>query len=388
MRKILLTLTFAAIALAQMPVDAWGKVKFRLLYSFKGGADGFGPSDMIRDDAGNLYGATPGGTGCGGGCGTLFKLAPDGTKTVLYDFEEKNKDPNSDVLLDSQGNFFGTTASGGRGCFDGCGTVFKLAADGTETDLHLFRKSEGDLPAIGLISDTSGNFYGTTARGGNGCGHGGCGTVFKLAPDGTYAVLHAFAGGADGQEPEGLVLDSAGNIYGETYSSLGASTVFRIAPDGSETVLYTFAGNDDGHFPSGRLILDAAGNLYGTTRTGGSGFVGTVFKLTPDGTKTLLHGFAGGRDGADPVAGVIADANGNLYGTTLSGGGSGCSDEGCGTVFKLAPDGTETILHRFRKAEYGYQPAGRLTMDQNGDLFGTTFRGGSSDSGTIFEIMP
>ncbi len=254
-----------------------------------------------------------------------------------------------------------------------CGLLLALLAPiqsaGASDFVTLFNFTQGHLergvfPQAGLTADQAGNLYGTTAGGGTGAGCqgvGGCGTVFKLGPHGTETVLYSFAGGGDGSSPNGtLIVDQAGNFYGTTAAggfsgcALGAEcgTVFKLAPDGTHTVLYSFTGGRDGGVPEAPLLADQAGNLYGTTTQGGSGGCGgygcgTVFKLAPDGTETILHAFRGGSDGAELfAAGLIADQAGNLYGTTWE-GGKGCNGAGCGTVFKLAPDGTKTILHSF-----------------------------------------
>jgi uncharacterized repeat protein (TIGR03803 family) len=253
--------------------------------------------------------------------------------------------------------------------------------------------TDGNSPRAGLISDSSGNLYGTTEFG----GAYEEGTVFKLAPDGTETVLYSFCAEincTDGAYPlAGLIMDAAGNLYGMAPNggTYGGGTVFRLAPDGTETVLYSFCAQTnctDGGGPTG-LIADSSGNLYGTTGRGGEGDCkygcGTVFKLAPDGTETVLHAFNGGSDGRTPLAGVIADNAGNLYGTTFYGGGTRCHS-GCGTVFKLAPDGTETVLFAFH-GRRGTNPAGALLKSPHGLLYGTTQFGGASGSyGTIFKI--
>ncbi|MGB8898208.1 MAG: choice-of-anchor tandem repeat GloVer-containing protein [Methylocella sp.] len=198
----------------------------------------------------------------------------------------------------------------------------------TETVLHSFTGGVGDgiLPFAGLIADRAGNLYGTTYEGGgSGCNGPGCGVVFKLSPGGIETVLHSFAGG-DGALPEaGLIADASGNLHGTASGGGGPDrgVVFKLAPNGTETVLYSFCSLpscSDGAGPSAGLIADSSGNLYGTTYGGGSECIygpgcGVVFKLSPGGTETVLHSFAGG-DGALPEAGLIADASGNLYGTT------------------------------------------------------------------------
>jgi uncharacterized repeat protein (TIGR03803 family) len=316
-----------------------------VLYVFAGGSDGYIPfGDLIEDTAGNFYGTTiyGGGNGCAGGygCGTVFRLAPNGAETVLYSFAggSDGAQPFASLIEDAAGNLYGTTsAGGGTGCAngDGCGTVFKLTPDGTETLLHIFTGgSDGGNPQAGLIVDVRGNLYGTTANGGSGCNGYGCGIVFKLVPDGTETVLYTFTGGRDGATPyAGLIKDSAGNFYSTTAGGgrHNKGTVFRLAPDGTETVLHDFAAGSDGAFPYGGLIKDKSGDLYGTTPGGGINRKGIVFKLAPDGTETVLHAFGGGTGGGVyPSFGVIKDKHGNLYGTTSNGPG-----DNDGAVFKL-----------------------------------------------------
>jgi uncharacterized repeat protein (TIGR03803 family) len=353
--------------------------------------------------------------GSANGCGTVFKLAPNGTETVLHPFCSQTdctdgQFPVAGLIMDGAGNLYGTTQfGGGTGCVDGsasgCGTVFKLAADGTETVLHPFCSqtdcTDGQFPVAGLIMDGFGNLYGTTQFGGStGCVNGsahGCGIVFKLAPDGTETVLHSFTGGTDGQSPHaGLIEDRSGNVYGTTQfgggtscvngSANGCGTVFKLAPDGTETVLHSFCSQTncaDGQFPVAGLSMDGAGNLYGTTSYGGANGDGTVFSINPTtGDESIVYSFCSkviyGKcaDGAGPVAGLIMDSAGNLYGTTWAGGAYRA-----GTVFKIAPNGTETVLQSF-----GANPGGGLIMDSAGHLYGTTYYGGKNNRGTVFEL--
>ena len=402
--------TFAMLlAAANGPASSAEKV----LYTFKGGSDGANPAaGLISDDSGNLFGTTQegGNASCDQrGCGTVFELAPDGAETILYVFQggSDGDTPAGSLISDKSGNLFGMAAFGGvdgTGCspYGGCGTVFKIAPGGTETVLYTFQGgSDGYGPSGALSKDKAWNLYGTTALGGSGnCGDLGCGTVFKIAPDGTKTTLHAFQGGSDGSDPlGGLIMDSAGNLYGTTPAggsqiscgSSGCGTVFRIAPDGTETVLYAFQGGSDGDEPLAGLIMDGAGNLYGTTGYGGDGACylrggcGTVFRLAPDGTESTLHVFGGDNDGLIPGAGLIMDKVGNLYGTTESGGQSACRRYGCGTVFRLAPDGTETILYSFQR-NHGTGPTSSLLAGKNGELYGTTTAGGVYNHGVVFNV--
>jgi uncharacterized repeat protein (TIGR03803 family) len=386
----------ALCAFAVLPASGGEKV----LYAFQGHAnDGQTPNGaLISDIAGNLYGVTAGGgedqPGC---CGTVFKLAPDGSETVLYAFQSGSDgtDPNGILAKDNAGNLYGTASGGGGVCQPNvCGAVFRLAPDGTETILHAFTGgSDGETPQGGVIADASGNLYGTAEAGGDlsDCNEAGCGTVFKVAPDGTVTVLHAFQG-SDGWQPRGtLMMDGSGNLYGTTAmggnmedcAGNGCGTVFEVSPDGTETVLYAFKGSD-GETPLGGVIADSAGNLYGTTLYGGASNVGTVFKLAPNGAESVLHSFQmSGVDGAEPEAGLIMDNRGDLYGTTFD-GGSGCRD-GCGTAFKLTPGSIETILYAFGQ-KHGSRPTAALLAGKNGLLYGTTPDGGAKQRGVVFSV--
>ncbi len=311
--------------------------------------------------------------------------------------------PIGGLTLDAKGNLYGTTQDGGDmscGIF-GCGTVFELDTSGKKTVLHTFTGSpDGAVPFGGaLVFDAKGNLYGTTSGGG---AHGG-GTVFKLAPDKKLTVLYSFTGGADGALPYTgrLLLDAKGNLYGTTWKggAYGRGVVFRVSNKGKETVLHSFTGKADGAQPIfDSLISDANGNLYGTTNEGGepaSGCnnygCGTVFKLTSDGkTFTVLYTFKGGEDGSWPQAGLTWDAEGNLYGETMNGGGS--FD---GVVYEVSSKGKETVLHRFTGGADGASPPFGLISDAKGNLYGATLSGGNSNycsngpgCGVVFKVTP
>jgi uncharacterized repeat protein (TIGR03803 family) len=360
-----------------------------VLYSFQGGNDGAMPSaGLLMDTSGNLYGSTymGGGSGCDLelGCGTVFELPSGGSETVLHAFAGSPDGawPSAAVIADKAGNLYGTTSQGGT---DNDGTVFEVSAGGTETVLESLAGKKGADPAAPLIADKKGNLYGTTSAGG--AHHAG--TVFRIAPDGKENVLYSFTGGTDGAAPiAGLLADEAGNLYGTT-SAGGADnhgTVFEVAPDGSETVLYSFTGEKDGGYPAAGLIADAAGNLYGTTETGGAGHIGTVFELATDGTESVLHSFSyKNDDGEYPWASLVMDSAGDLFGTTKGGG-----KYDSGAVFEVAADGTETVMHSFAGGSDGADPVAPLIIDTAGNLYGTTELGGTGTCpggcGTIFEI--
>lgn len=355
----------------------------RVLYSFQDNEyDGGGPlGSLIRDKSGNLYGTTH-----QGGFydeGTVYKLAPDGTETVLHIFKggADGASPVAGLVMDRKGNLYGTTLWGG-----GYGNVFRVTPDGKIKALYLFCSenncTDGKEPYAGVIRDSSENLYGTTAFG----GAYGYGTVYKVAPDGTESVLYSFGGGSDGSSPQmPVIMDRSRNFFGTTSEggTTGNGTVFELASNGSEKVLYSFCsqnGCTDGALPASGLIEDANGNLYGTTAGGGTSGHGVVFKLAPDGTETILHSFAYPTDGYDPAAGVVMDLNGNLYGTTEEGG-----KRGYGIAFKLAPDGTETVLHSFSDGTDGGFPDG-LILDKKGNLYGTTLEGGAIGAGSVFRL--
>jgi len=304
-----------------------------VLHSFTGGSDGTSPcAGLIMDSSGNLYSTTS--DGGADDDGVVFKLAPNGTETVLHSFTggSDGAHPYAGLIADGLGNLYGTTDEGGA---VNVGVVFKLAPDGTETVLHSFTGgSDGEYPLAGLTMDSSGNLYSTTSNG----GADGNGVVFKLALDGTETVLYTFCpnGGypcTDGQAPlAGLIMDSSGNLYSTTYygGARNRGVVFKLAPDGTETVLHSFTGRNGGESPQAGLIMDSSGNLYSTTYSGGPDNRGVVFKLAPDGTETVLRSFTRRSGGKYPQAGLIMDKKGNLYSTALDGGA-----DNDGVVFRL-----------------------------------------------------
>ncbi|MGO8794836.1 MAG: choice-of-anchor tandem repeat GloVer-containing protein [Candidatus Sulfotelmatobacter sp.] len=387
-----------------------------VLYSFcpvSGCTDGKVPTaGLIRDTAGNLYGTTSGGGAHGGG--TVFKIDTTGKYTVVYSFCSvggssctDGSNPFGGLIEDSAGNLYGTTLNGGAYSVVG-GTVFKIDSAGQETVLYSFCASsclDGQAPEAGLVRDAAGNLYGTTGGGGT---HSD-GTVFKVDTTGKETVLYNFCstGGTsctDGNFPfAGLIEDAAGNLYGTTERG-GANnkgTVFKVDAAGTETVLYSFCSVGgtsctDGYSPEAGVIEDAEGNLYGTTLLGGAntsinfGFdSGTVFKLDTTGKETVLYSFCsvGGAnctDGFGPAAGLIQDAAGNLYGTTGSGGAGGD-----GTVFELNTTGQETVLYSFCTAANcadGWSPDAGVIQDASGNLYGTTANGGATYNGIVFKL--
>jgi uncharacterized repeat protein (TIGR03803 family) len=395
-----------ALAITAHPAQAQ---TFKVLHTFKG-REGYAPMGvLVRDRAGNIYGTTSaGGTGkCH--CGTAFKLNKNGKQVWLHSFQGVNGySPSAGMLRDTAGNLFGTTEEGGdTNCNSpyGCGTVFKLNdKTGKETMLHKFTgPPDGLLPEALLVEDATGNLYGPTYIGGN----LGLGAVFKIDTAGQETVLYNFSGGSDGCFPyPGVTLDSAGNLYGVTaiggsgFGNSGYGVVFKVDTAGNETVLHTFGG-PDGANPDSVLLFDSQGNLYGTTEHGGNSQCGmgcgTVFKLSPDGSESVLYAFcslSNCTDGKEPGTGpLVRDSAGNLYGTTYFGGTSGCNGAGCGVVFKLDPTGKETVLHSFTGGADGAFPYAGLVMDAARALYGTASGGGGTSCkpngcGELFKITP
>jgi uncharacterized repeat protein (TIGR03803 family) len=312
------------------------------------------------------------------------------------------------VTFDAFGNLYGTTAGGGEW---GWGTAFELSPDSsgswTESVIHTFGSgNDGQQPLSGLIF-AGGNLYGTTASGGSGYG-----TVFELVPiaGGGWAenILYSFKGAEDGFQPIGsLVFDAAGSLYGATteggayYQDSWGGTVFELAKNTqgvwNKRVLHSFGSGNDGFFSWGNLTFDPAGNLYGTTELGGPHGMGTVFELAHVSggawAEHLLYGFKATNDGAEPTQGLTFDAAGNLYGTTFLGG-----SRSWGTVFKLSPASgekwKEQILHDFATESGGINPSGNLLLDSAGNLYGGTFAGGTGEGcvhegcGVVYELSP
>lgn len=351
---------------------------------------------LALDKKGNLRGNAAGGgdTICNPpyGCGVIFKLHPSGKETVSYTFTGPDgAEPYLGTVVDATGNTYGITEYGGSGACgggmgpSGCGTVFKQERNGKETVLYSFAGSpDGSIPGPGLIRDAAGNLYGTTELGGTSAD----GTVFKVDPTGKETVLHSFSG-TDGKFPiAGLVRDRVGNLYGTTLmgGAFGNGTVFKVDTTGKESVLHSFAdGTTDGQDPFAGLVLSAAGNLYGTTVFGGAFGYGTVFRVNRHtGAEKVLYSFAGAStDGSDPYAELVMDTAGNLYGTTWNGGAFSA-----GTIFKLnTTTHQETVLHSFTGTD-GKLIYGALVRDAAGNLYGTALAGGTFDYGTVFRLTP
>jgi uncharacterized repeat protein (TIGR03803 family) len=388
-------LALAVVSVVLLVVSAAQAQTAKVLYNFKGGSsDGANPeSSLTPDGAGNFFGTTYYG---GLGYGTVFELSPNGKRgwkeAVLYRFcsaqncTDGSRPNYSDVIIDGAGNLYGTTFEGGA---NGAGVVFKLSPAGkswTETVLYSFCSAQdcgdGRYPTNGLIADAAGNLYGAGDNG-----------TFELSPSGgdwMEQVIYRYSSLSNGAA--GLTMDADGNIFGIIYTdtpSEQAAKIFELTPDGeggwTPTVLHKFSGAP----VNGTLALDGAGNLYGTTGSSNK-HDGIVFKLSPGQNgkwmKNTLHLFQGGADGDDPWAGVVLDAAGNIYGTTLYGG-----QYGYGIVFELVPGRhgryLEKILWNFNLTD-GAASVADLVLDSAGNLYGTTTGGGSNGWGVVFEVTP
>ena len=392
--SLLAVIAFAAITSAQT---------ISVFYNFcsqSNCTDGSSPyASVIADSSGNLYGTTSAGGAYGQG--TLFKINSAGHETVLYSFCVQTNctdgsQPMGDLTRDSAGNFYGTTAYGGT---QDSGTVFKLSHTGQETVLYNFCSTtacaDGKTPEAGLILDSRGNLYGTTAAGGS----ANDGVVFKLTSSGQESTLYSFCSQAncvDGAFPEGDLVLQGGNLYGLAYSggALGWGVVFEFA-FGREMVLYNF-NYTDGAFPQTGLSMDQNnGNIYVTVGHGGLGVVhdcgyngcGTLIKLDSANQLTLLHDFCSVssmyicQDGRYPLSTLYIDQQGNLFGTT---GGGGITTD-CGTVFEYTAQGALTTTSF--SCTNGDAPLGRL-VSVKGNLYGVTEVGGSNNSGVVFKFIP
>jgi uncharacterized repeat protein (TIGR03803 family) len=391
---VLLILLFTAeTVIAQTPTPA-GSGTFKVLYHFRGGSDGANPyAGVILDKQGNLYGTTE--LGGAHGRGTVFQLTPSGSdwaETVLYSFTGGTDGayPSAGVIIDDAGNLYGATATGGdENC--SCGTVFQLtpsASGWTLTTLYTFHGSDGAYPGGGLTG-RSGELSGTTTGGGSGFG-----TAFELRPSGsTWTLGHVYRfNGSNGEEPWANLTPDG---YGTTLrgGSSGSGKVFDLRYGHQIHVVHSFSPTDKaGSHPMGGLIRDSAGNLYGTTYAGSAHNLGAVFQMTPSlylydtWNMHVLHSFSG-VDGALSAAGVVIDKAGNLYGTTTWGG----ADPGyAGTVFQLSPGKpwTETVLHSFSGGSDGSKPYAGVVLDDAGNLYGTTYSGGTFGAGVVFQFTP
>ena len=399
---------------------------------------------LIQGSDGSFYGTTYGGGSSSGG-GSVFEMSPSGSVAIVHSFgaTDDGNFPEAPPIQGKDGSFYGTTDLGGS---EGAGTVFRMTSAGVVTILHSFGDgtvaNDGWNPSAGLIQASDGNFYGTTtelgqglfrmtelgvvttvhsfgdgtvANDGNDCeavliqgsdgslygttnlgGSANDGTLFSMTLSGTVIILHSFGDGSvvnDGTNPlAGLIQGKDGSFYGTTQQggSAGQGTIFQMTSSGAVTILHSFGDGsvvNDGNAPQASLIQGSDGSFYGTTPQGGSAGDGTVFKMTSSGSVTILHSFDDGsvtNDGIRPDAGLVQGTDGNLYGTTSTGGSAGN-----GTAFKMTPAGSVTILHSFDDgsiAHDGFDPEAGLIQGTDGNFYGTTTQGGSGNDGTVFRL--
>jgi uncharacterized repeat protein (TIGR03803 family) len=356
--------------------------KIRILYSFGGGTDGGDPyASLVRDSAGNFY--STGGYAGTFFAGVVYKVDPKGKETVLYNFTggADGAYPESPVVLDSAGNIYGTTTQGGAA---NAGVVFKVDTSGVETVLHNFTGgADGLIPAGGLTLDSAGNLYGTTGQG----GAYNDGVIYKIDTAGKETILHTFTGGVDdGKYPSytTVVFGPGGFLYGVTQEggSADEGILYRLNKSGKITILHNFTGGTaDGCNVQGVPFVAKNGIFYGVTSSCGTSGFGTVWKVvTRTGQETVLHSFSGGTsDGQYPLSGVVLDANGNIYGTTETGGASGL-----GTLYRLTQQGEFALLRSFSGPDGKYVYASPLLS--NGVLYGTALNGGAMGYGSVWAI--
>jgi uncharacterized repeat protein (TIGR03803 family) len=404
LRAVLMLLLLVAAAAATSPAQT-----FKTLHSFCSVTssagyclDGQNPSTTLVQGAnGYLYGTTFYGGSNNGNYGTVFKLAPGGKLTTIYNFCSlascaDGTNPQGGLVLATNGSFYGVTNQGG---VFGYGTVFKITAAGKLTTLHSFDNTDGAYPEVGLIQATNGNFYGTT----NGGGAYGAGAAFEVTASGTLTTLYSFCDNGSscftGDSPNGLTQAADGNFYGTNYSGggspntndcspySGGGTAFQLTSSGTLTMLVQEFCEPNGVYPNSALVQAASGNFYGTSAAGGDGSntgSGTFYEMTPTGSLTSLYSFClqtGCADGSNPQALILAP-DGNFYGTTKFGG----ANSGTGTAFEITSTGQPTTLHTFTGTD-GINPSGALLLDTSGTFYGTTWSGGKNGSyGTVFSL--
>jgi uncharacterized repeat protein (TIGR03803 family) len=379
-------IAFAIGALASSEAHAQ---TFKVAYNFTNGDDGGNPlAGLVMNKAGNFYGTTS--AGGNSGAGTVFKITKAGKMVVLYNFTggAEGGSPQASLLLKGS-TLYGTTSSGGA---FGNGVVFKMSGKGVERVLYSFKGgTDGSSPQASLAIDAAGNFYGTTFAGGT----SGNGTVFEVTPKGRETILHSFGGG-DGANPvAGVTFDTSGNLYGTTSAGglYGNGNVFQLTAESgwTETTLHDFQLGTDGGVPYSGLVFDGSGNMFGATTDGGQGGSnggGTVFELTPSGgnwTFNTLYALAGwGISGS--FRDLLLDASGNIFATTHCDG-----QNDAGTVYELANSGgvwTYTELYTFTGGSDGLYSFSNLVADKEGNLYGTTKQGGANGYGVVFKVTP
>jgi uncharacterized repeat protein (TIGR03803 family) len=376
-RRLAIFAAASLVAATAGRVEAGWTLNTLATFNNTNGANPYG--GVVMDGSGNLYGATN--SGGASNNGTIFEVAQGSGAVTTLAVSSSSSGANSygGVVMDGAGNLYGTSTSGGA---NGVGTVFEVVqGSGVTTTLATFNTTNGANPYAGLIRDSSGNLYGTTASG----GANNAGTVFEIVHGSGVVTTLATFNTTNGANPyAGLMMDSSGNLYGTTTfgGANNAGTVFEIVHgSGVVTTLATF-NTTNGANPYSGVVMDAAGNLYGTANVGGANGVGTVFEVA-HGTNFITTLASFDATGFSPFSGVVLDNAGNLYGTAYAGG-----TFGYGTVYEVAQgSGVTTTLATFDGTN-GARPYAGLLMDGTGNLYGTTLFGGASDAGTVFELSP
>ncbi len=345
------------------------------LFSFDNYNSGLDPRPrLVLYTNGTFYGTAS--SGGAHGQGTVFKMTLEGSLTVLVAFNGTNgSEPYGGLMLANDGNFYGTTMHGGA---SNVGTIFRMTPEGALTVLASFMQTNGGSPSSGLSQSRDGNFYGTTDFG----GVYGFGTAFRMTPAGSLTTLVSFD--RTNSNPMGGLIEAAdGNFYGTARlgGEFGVGSIFRLTASGDVSTMVSFSTN--GYWPSAGLFQASDGNLYGTTAGGFSGSAGTVFRLSLDGVLTTLAAFHSipNPGGAFPLASLMQASDGNLYGTTVSGG-----TNAQGTIFRVTPDGTFSTIYSFTGTNDGVNPRSELVQGDDGDLYGVTSEGGFVRAGNIFRL--
>lgn len=389
LRKVMLSLLLTASC--AVALQCASQAQLTTLHRFTrrdgGGSDGSGPlAGVIQATDGNFYGTTS--AGGANDTGTIYRMTPDGTLTILYSFSALtvvqhvnnagiNADgasPNAGLVQGIDGLLYGTAQNGGA---NGWGTIFRITTGGFFELLHTFSGTDGSMPEAGLIQASDHLFYGTTALGGTDGFPGGRGTIFSLgaADRVVFGSLHSF-NFADGAGPNAaLVQASDGLLYGTTGfgGAHNKGTVFQAGTNGAWfSSLYSFSGAD-GDGPVGGLVQAREGDLYGTTVLGGSADIGTVFRITTSGLLTTMHSFSG-TDGSYPDSTLLQASDGNLYGSTLE------------SIFRITTGGALATVYTFTGQADGGNPLGGLIQASDGNLYGTTYGGGINNNGTVFSF--
>lgn len=370
--KELRHLAIASLGVALLVTTTAAYGQYSVLYDFgNSSGDPTNPSYsgiVAQGQDGNLYSTAP--QGGGNGLGAVFKITPTGIVTTLYSFDGiHGQDPHGGLMLATDGNFYGTTCAGGA---SGRGTIFKITSSGRLTVLHNFTGgSDGACPYAPPVQGLDGNFYGTTQDGGSSSNYG---TVYKLSAGGVLTPLYEFDITHGLQPAAPLVQGIDGNFYGTTTSGgnngSDAGVIFRITSAGKLTVLYNFDGTVHGGLPFGPLVQGNDGKFYGTTGSS-SGPTGVIFKITPAGSLTLLHTMNGTTDGEFPYAGLVQASDGNLYGVNSAGGSNGA-----GTIFKITKQGSYSVLYNFESTT-GSTPEVTPLQLTTGAVYGDTSAGGT-----------